>query len=65
MSATRNDLPVIVEPDLESIASALADLEGDLRRMGLGIQADKASATRAALRQHRERHEICKAFAFA
>lgn len=53
MSSTRNDLPPPVETTAGAIAKALSDLEGDLRRMGLGIQADKAQGVRRALYEMR------------
>ena len=42
MSATRNDLPPVVETDLTSIGRALVDLGTDLRRLGLGLQEERA-----------------------
>ena len=41
MSATRKDMPPVVESDLMSISRALVDLGTDLRRLGLGLQEER------------------------
>ncbi len=45
---TRNNLPESVDPNTLAIAEATAQLEGDLRRMGMGLQADRAKAIHSA-----------------